>query len=82
MTEVGDRIRIAHHPYGYTTDHSVEEFRQCLGIFMSTDDRIAQRFTPLCNLYEVGADSIEKYLPNYGSYHTNMVQAWMDLPTP
>jgi len=62
-----------------TKDYVVEEFRYCLGVFESEDHRKAGRFTPLCDLYEPGPESEEKYIPNFGEYKTNMVQAWMDL---
>jgi len=81
--EVGDRIRVFKYAMGHTIgtkDVVVEKFRYCLGFFDSENDRIAENFTPLCEMYEKGADSVQKYIPNYGSYYTNMVQGWMDLP--
>ena len=57
----------------------VEEFRYCLGIFLSEDHRVAQKFTPLCEMYESGPDSELKYLDSFGEYMTNQVQAWGDL---
>jgi len=83
--KVGDRIRIQLYSSfgGHKTDikdYIIEEFRYCLGVFLSNNDRTAERFTPLCNLYEPSAKSETKYISNYGEYTTNMVQAWMDLP--
>ena len=82
--KVGDKIRIQKYykncPVSLS-DHVVEKFRHCLGIFLSDNDRISGRFTPLCNLYEPGPESEEKYLSNYGNYYTNLVQGWMDLPS-
>ena len=81
--KAGDRIRIQRYLNGYPieqTDHIVEEFRHCLGIFLSKECREAGEFTPLCELYEPGPDSEQKYISNHGEYYTNMVQAWMDLP--
>jgi hypothetical protein len=80
--KVGDRIRIQRYTMGkpsYQTDHTVEEFRYCLGVFLSDSDRTAGNFTPLCNLYEPGPESELKYIPNYGNYYTNLVQGWMDI---
>ena len=62
-----------------TNEYVVEEFRHCLGIFESGAHREAGRFTPLCELYEPGPDSEERYIGNFGNYHTNEVQAWIDL---
>ncbi len=79
----GDKIRVFHHIMGSrigTSDFIIEEFRYCLGVFESEDHRTAGRFTPLCNLYEPGSESEQEYIPNFGEYHTNMVQCWMDLP--
>lgn len=81
--KAGDRIRVQRYIMGHpssTEDFTVEEFRYCLGIFASGQRRTAQHFTPLCDLYERGPDSITNYLSNYGCYYTNPVQAWMDLP--
>jgi len=79
----GDKIRVFKRtPKGHisgTVDFVVEEFRYCLGIFTSENDRKAGRFTPLCDLYEPGPESEERYIGNYGEYHTNMVQSWMDI---
>jgi len=79
----GDKIRCLTHMGRYVTgtiDFTVEKFRHCLGVFESENDRMAGRFTPLCGMYEIGPESKQKYLSNYGEYHTNMVQAWMDIP--
>lgn len=79
----GDRIRLqiymGVHPIDQE-DFTVEEFRYCLGIFLSPEDRTAGKFTPLCDLYEPGPESEQGYIPNYGEYHTNMIPAWMDIP--
>lgn len=82
--KAGDKIRIQHYIMGAypgeLTDHVVEEFRFCLGIFLSDQARTAGDFTPLCNLYERGPEAENKYISNYGEYYTNPVQAWMDIP--
>ena len=81
--KVGDKIRIDLGWDGMYTDlqdFTVEEFRYALGIFISDDHRKAGRFTPLCELYESGADSKQEYIPNFGEYTTNQVQAWMNIP--
>lgn len=83
--EAGNRIRVQKYTMGHPThqdDYTVEEFRHCLGIFVTDQDREAGSFTPLCELYEPGPESESKYIGNYGSYNTNEVQSWMDLPTP
>jgi hypothetical protein len=79
--KAGDRIRIIYHRFGETEDYTVEEFRYCLGVFLTEQRRQAEDFTPLCELYEPGPDSEKKYIGNYGEHHTNMVQAWADLPS-
>lgn len=78
--KAGDKIRVF-SIYGDTKDLTVEEFRYCLGVFASEQHREAEMFTPLCELYENGADSEQKYISNFGEYHTNKVQAWMDIPS-
>lgn len=78
---VGDRIRMAHH-WGGHEDFTVEEFRQCLGIFQSEDHRRAGSFTPLCEMYDRGPDSRQDYISNYGPYYTDQVPVWMNLPRP
>ncbi len=81
--KAGCRIRVFTYIWGYQTgteDYTVEEFRHCLGIFKTPEDRQAGNFTPLCELYEPGPDSEHGYISNYGEYTTNLVQAWMDLP--
>jgi hypothetical protein len=81
--KAGNKIRLQHYIFGHPLeqkDYVVEEFRHCLGIFLSDQHRQAEQFTPLCDLYEPGADSEQKYISNHGEYHTNMVQSWMDLP--
>ena len=81
--QVGDKIRVFTYFMGKQTrtkDLLVEEFRFCLGVFASSDARQAGHFTPLCDLYKPGPDGETKYIPNYGEYETNMVQAWMDVP--
>jgi len=76
----GDRIRVPME-YGDLKDFTVEEFRHCLGIFATEQNRESGHFTPLCSLYEKGPDSVENYISNYGSYYTNLVQGWMDIPS-
>jgi hypothetical protein len=81
--EVGDRIKVFVYYRGIETgskDLVVEKFRHCLGVFESEQDRVVGNFTPLCELYEPGPESEKKYMPNYGEYYTNEVQAWVDLP--
>jgi len=79
----GDKIRVFRYIMGKRTggtkDYIVEEFRYCLGIFTNSEAREAGNFTPLCDLYEPGPDSKQCYIPNYGSYYSNMVQMWMDI---
>lgn len=82
--KAGDKIRVqmyimGHHK-GDLKDFVVEEYRYCLGIFLSEQHRTAGRFTPLCELYEPGPDSEKDYIPNFGEYTTNEVPAWMDIP--
>jgi len=80
--KAGDRIRVFTYTMGHRTgtkDFTVEEFRYCLGIFENAMCKEAGHFTPLCNLYETGPDSEERYISNFGPYHTSMVQAWMDI---
>jgi len=81
--EVGDKIRVFQYIMGHiqdgTEDYTVEEFRHCLGVFEDEDHRTAGRFTPLCDLYERGPDSEQKYISNFGEYYTDMVQSWMDI---
>ena len=74
----GCKIRVFRYCMGHRigmADYTIEEFRHCLGFFASENDRTAENFTPLCGLYEPGPDSEAIYIPNYGQYHTNMVQA-------
>jgi len=81
--KAGDKIRVQKYIMGHrshTDDYTVEEFRFCLGIFLSDDHRKAGKFTPLCELYENGPDSKSDYISHYGGYYTNQVQAWMDIP--
>jgi hypothetical protein len=81
--KAGDRIRVQQYIMGYpigTEDYTVEEFRFCLGFFESDEHRKASMFTPLCNLYERGPESVESYISNFGPYFTNPVQGWMDIP--
>lgn len=80
--KVGSRIRVQHYIAGHpshTKDFTVEEFRYCLGIFQSEQHRKANKFTPLCELYEPGPTSKGDYIPNFGEYYTNPVQGWMDI---
>jgi hypothetical protein len=81
--KAGDKIRVQNYCMGRptgTTDYIVEEFRYCLGIFQSEQHRTSNRFTPLCELFERGPESENKYISNFGEYYTNPVQAWTDLP--
>ena len=82
--KAGDRIRVPQyimgHRTGDTEDYTVEVFRNCLGIFQSKDYREAGNFTPLCDMYERGPDSENKYISNYGEYVSNMVPAFMQIP--
>lgn len=81
--KAGCRIRVTTYIMGYECgyeDYTVEEFRYCLGIFQSEEHRRAGNFTPLCELYERGPNSEDDYISNYGSYVTNMVQGWSDIP--
>lgn len=81
--KAGDRIRLTYYTMGYengTVDHTVEEFRFCLGIFESDEHREAGQFTPLCELYDNGPESEDKYISNFGSYRTNQVPAFMNIP--
>jgi len=77
--KAGDRIRIQ-GSWGELTDYTLEMFRYCLGYFESEQEREMGRFTPLCYIYDKGPESLECYMSNHGSYHTNLVPAWMDLP--
>ena len=76
--KAGDRIRVFFY-YGHE-DFTVEEFRWCLGFFRSEAHRTAESFTPLCELYEAGPESEQKYIENFGTYDTEQVQAWADIP--
>ena len=76
---VGDRIRLE-DCFGNMIDYTVEEFRQCLGIFTCDEAREAGDFTPLCQLYGDGPDSEARYISNYRSYRTNQVPLWMNIP--
>lgn len=83
--KAGDRIRVQRWMFGHRAgleDYTVEEFRHCLGFFQSENHRTAQHFTPLCELYEPGPESVHSYISNYGEYYTNPVQGWMDIPRP
>lgn len=81
--KAGNKIRVFETMMGHiigTQDFIVEEFRYCLGIFESEQHRVAQRFTPLCDMYEPSAYSKQGYIGNFGEYQTDYVQYWMDLP--
>lgn len=81
--KVGDRIRVQKYICRYPShqdDYIVEEFRYCLGIFLSENDRTAQNFTPLCELYEPAPDAKKGYISNYGDYYDSYVQAFMNIP--
>lgn len=78
--KAGNRIRIdvgSPGLYSELKDFTVEEFRFCLGIFIDEDHRKAAKFTPICDLYEEGPESIKDYIPNFGPYKTNMVPRFM-----
>lgn len=81
---VGDKIRVQRYMFGQYPTHQedfiIEEFRFALGFFESDAHRVMGKFTPLCDLYERGPESENKYMPNEGEYTTNLVPAWMDLP--
>ena len=80
--KAGDKIRVQMYIMGCRTsqeDYTVEEFRYCLGVFLTPQDREAGKFKPLCDLYESGPESENKYISNYGEYTSNQVQAWMDI---
>jgi|TARA_R110002096_G_scaffold262406_4_gene455895 hypothetical protein len=81
--KAGDRIKVDvgwSGMYSEYQDFTVEEFRYCLGIFASDDHRKAGKFTPLCEMYERGPESKNEYIPNFGEYTSNLVQAFMNLP--
>lgn len=81
--KAGDRIRVQHYIMGrpaYHEDYTVEEFRYCLGIFLSENHRKSGDFTPLCELYEPHPDAEKGYIPNYGEYWSEYVPAWGDIP--
>jgi hypothetical protein len=83
MVKAGDRIRVQKYILGhraYTEDYTVDEFRQCLGIFESEEARRAQNFTPICELYEPAPDAKKDYIPNYGECFTAYVPSYMNLP--
>jgi len=77
--KAGDRIRIKTF-YGEILDFNVEEFRHCLGVFQSEDHRKAQRFTPLCDLYEPAPDAKQGYISNFGEYWDSYVPLYMNIP--
>ena len=82
--KAGDRVRLTTYTMGHATgteDFTVEEFRFCLGVFQSEQHRIMDKFTPLCDLYEYGPESESRYMSNEGSYVTNMVPSFMNLPS-
>lgn len=81
--KAGNRIRVTTYCMGHVSgyeDFTIEEFRYCLGIFQTPQHREAGHFTPLCELFERGPDSQNKYISNYGEYVSEMVQGWSDLP--
>jgi len=84
MVKAGDRIRVFQYIMGIqvgTRDYTLEMFRDCLGFFRDEDHRLAQEFTPICELYEPAPDSEDGYIPNHGPYKTKWVPAFMELPT-
>jgi hypothetical protein len=80
--KAGNRIRVnvGNGMYDDWQDFTVEEFRFCLGIFLSDESREAGHFTPLCDIYCDGPESEGDYISNFGSYRTNQVPAWCDIP--
>ena len=78
---VGDWIRVEGE-WGATYDRPIEEFRQCLGVFLTVKHRKAGQFTPLCNLWGRGAGSEVSYISNFGEYIKNPVALWMNIPAP
>lgn len=81
--KAGDKIRVQKYIMGFPThydDYTVEEFRYCLGIFLSGCHRQAQNFTPLCELYEPAPGAKQSYIPNYGEIYTDYVPSFMNLP--
>ena len=80
--KVGDRIRLDVGGYCGTDlkDFSIEEFRHTLGVFTSENARTAGQFTPICEMYDRGPDSVNKYLSNWGEYISNQVPMFMNLP--
>lgn len=82
MAKAGDRIRVQKYILGhaaYCDDYTVEYFRDCHGIFLSDEDRMAGKFTPLCELYDPAPDATQGYIPNHGPYWTAYVQGYMNL---
>ena len=80
--KAGDRIRVQSYIFGCasrTEDFTVEEFRFCLGIFESDEHRTANKFLPLCDMYERGPESEGEYISNFGEYYTNPIQGWMNI---
>jgi len=80
--KAGDRIRldIGNGYYSILEDFTVEEFRFCLGVFLTEEHRIVGKLTPLCSLYGSGPASEEKYLSHFGTYTTNQVPLFMNIP--
>ena len=79
--KAGDRIRLDVGFYKCVDlqDYTAEEFRFCLGVFLSDAHRKAGKFTPLCELYGAGPDSEEGYISNFGGYITNEVPIFMNI---
>lgn len=81
--KAGDKIRVQYfmgrHPIE-TVDLTVEEFRHCLGVFETPQHRQAQKFTPLCELYEPAPNAKLGYIPNFGEYYDNYVPTFMNIP--
>ena len=80
----GDKIlRPWVDPMGVVTsdydEYEVILFRGCLGIFETEQHKEMGRITPICNLYEAGPDSENKYMSNIGPYQTNLVPAFIVL---
>lgn len=83
IMQAGDRVRLNTYMMGLCTgteDFTIEEFRYCLGVFYNEECREAGKFTPLCELYERGPDSEDKYISHFGEYVSNKVPSFMNIP--
>lgn len=83
VMKAGDKIKVDAGWSGMYSDWielTVEEFRFCLGVFQSSEHRVAERFTPLCELYCDGPETEIEYISHMGELRTNQVPAWIDVP--